>query len=298
MTGRIRGSIVVVLLAIVTTVSLSPAPARAAVLPPGDYRADGPAACVDATITQMRQRFEPLGRACHHNAVFALAYLRTTQTYKWARDQAGFFTDPAWVNHEDAVFAAYYFAAYDDWAAGRRAAVPEAWLITLDAARDRRVTGVGDVMLGMNAHINRDLPFVLASIGLTRPDGTSRKLDHDKVNDFLRLVIDPLLAEEAARFDPFSFFNIGSSVMFSVLVQWREQAWQNAERLVAAPDDTTRAAVAAEIESAAASQARSLRTLNSYLPPLTTTWPRDFYCAGHHMTAPPQPYPFGTPSAY
>jgi hypothetical protein len=176
--------------------------------------------------------------------------------------------------------------------------VPEAWLITLDAARDRRVTGVGDVMLGMNAHINRDLPFVLASIGLTRPDGTSRKLDHDKVNDFLRLVIDPLLAEEAVRFDPFSFVNIGSSLMFSVLVQWREQAWQNAARLVAAPDDTTRAAVAAEIESAAASQARSLRTLNSYLPPLTTTWPRDFYCAGHHMTAPPQPYPFGTPSAY
>jgi hypothetical protein len=36
MTGRIRRAIVVALLAIVTTVSLSPAPARAAVLSPGE----------------------------------------------------------------------------------------------------------------------------------------------------------------------------------------------------------------------------------------------------------------------
>ncbi|HET8660592.1 MAG TPA: DUF5995 family protein [Micromonosporaceae bacterium] len=298
MTGRIRRATVAALLAVVTAMTLSPAAARAAVLPPDNYCPDGQASCVDATIAEMRQRFEPLGRSCHHNAVFALAYLRTTQTYKWARDQSGFFADPAWVNHEDAVFAAYYFTAYDDWAAGRRAAVPQAWLIALDAARDRRVTGAGDVMLGMNAHINRDLPFVLAAIGLTRPDGSSRKPDHDKVNDFLRLVGDPLLAEEAVRFDPFSFASLGSGVMFSVLVQWRERAWQNAERLVAAPDDAARAAVAADIESAAATEALSLRTLNAYVPPFTTTWPRDLYCAGHHATAPPQPYPFGTPSAY
>ena len=298
MAGYIRRATTVALLAIVTAVPLASAPAQASVLPPGDYCPDGQSSCVDDTIAVMRQRFEPLGRACHHNAVFALAYLRTTQTYKWARDQAGFFADPPWVNHEDAVFAAYYFVAYDDWAAGRRSLVPEAWLIALDAARDRRVTGVGDALLGMNAHINRDLPFVLASIGLTRPDGTSRKPDHDKVNEFLRLVIDPLLAEEAARFDPFSFVDFGSSLMFSLLAQWRERAWQSAERLVAAPDPAARAVVAAEIESAAASEARSLRTLNSYLPPLTTTWFRDLYCAGHHATAPPQPYQFGTPSPY
>ncbi|HZN17068.1 MAG TPA: DUF5995 family protein [Micromonosporaceae bacterium] len=298
MTGRIRRAALSALLASVTTMALLPATARAAVLPPDSYCPDGQASCVDATIAEMRQRFEPLGRSCHHNAVFALAYLRTTQTYRWARDQAGFFADPAWVNHEDAVFAAYYLTAYDDWAAGRRAAVPQAWLIALDAARDRRVTGAGDVMLGMNAHISRDLPFVLASIGLTRPDGSSRKPDHDRVNDFLRLVGDPLLAEEAVRFDPFSFVSLGSSVMFSVLVQWRERAWQNAQRLVAATDDDARAAVTADIESAAAAEALSLRTLNAYVPPFTTTWPRDLYCAGHHATAPPQPYPFGTPSPY
>ena len=37
--------------------------------------------CVDATIREMERRFADLGRACSHQAVFALAYLRTTQTY-------------------------------------------------------------------------------------------------------------------------------------------------------------------------------------------------------------------------
>src|SRR5437879_6202282 len=65
--------------------------------------------CVYSTIREMQRRFAPLGQSCAHNAVFSLAYLRTTQTYLWARDQAGYFQDTAFVNHEDAVFAKYYF---------------------------------------------------------------------------------------------------------------------------------------------------------------------------------------------
>src|SRR4029450_12336771 len=84
--------------------------------------------CGDATIREGERRCRSLGPAWDHNAVFALAYLRTTQTYKWARDQSGFFTDTPWVNHEDAVFAKYYFAAYDNWAGGARGQVPQAWL--------------------------------------------------------------------------------------------------------------------------------------------------------------------------
>ena len=60
---------------------------------------------VRAVIREMQRRFEPLGRSCDHNAMFALAYLRTTQTYLWAAQQPGFFQDTPWVNHEDAVFA-------------------------------------------------------------------------------------------------------------------------------------------------------------------------------------------------
>jgi hypothetical protein len=88
----------------------------------GDVCADGAPQCVAATISQMRTRFEPLGRACDHNAAFALTYLRTTQTYQWARDRPGFFADVAGTNHESALFAQYYFGrrCVIDWQDVRR----------------------------------------------------------------------------------------------------------------------------------------------------------------------------------
>ena len=259
--------------------------------------------CLDATIREMERRFAPLGQACDHNAVFALAYLRTTQTYEWARDQAGYFNDTPWVNHEDAVFAKYYFNAYDNWAAGHRSQVPEAWLLAFDAAAGHRVTGSGNLLLGMNAHINRDLPFTLAAIGIATPDGQSRKPDHDKVNQFLNTVVQPLLAELAARFDPtivniVTPYGVGYTALFQTIAAWREQAWRNAELLVTAPTPEIRSAVAAEIEAAAATEALALTAANSYLPPLVTSAPRDAFCASHNGDPPPMSYAFGTASAY
>ena len=259
--------------------------------------------CVDATIREMRRRFKPLGQSCNHNAVFSLAYLRTTQTYKWARDQPGFFADTPWVNHEDAVFAKYYFNAYDDWAAGRRDQVPQAWQIAFDAAAARRVTGSGNLLLGMNAHVNRDLPFVVAAIGIATPDGQSRKPDHDKVNQFLNTVVQPLLAELAARFDPNTInivtpYGVGYTGLFQTLAVWREDAWRNAELLAAAPTPEVRAVVAQGIEATAAAQATALALANSYIPPLTTSASRDAYCADRNANPPPMNYAFGAASAY
>jgi hypothetical protein len=240
--------------------------------------------CVDKTIREMERRFEPLASACDHNAVFSLSYLRTTQVYEEAAAEPGFFSDPYFVNHEDAVFARYYFDAYDDWAAGRSSEVPGAWKVAFDAARARAVSGSGNLFLGMNAHVNRDLPYVLAAIGLVAPDGTSRKPDHDQVNVFLNRVIDPLLAEAAARFDPSMDdagavpLRLGYTSTFQMLAAWREAAWRNAERLVNASSDVERAAVAASIESGATLMASTLKAATSYAWPLQTSASRDAYC--------------------
>ena len=106
------------------------------------------------------------------------------------------------MNHEDVLFARYYFAAHDAWTAGRTASVPPAWRVAFDAARDRAVSANGNLLLGINAHVQRDLPFVLYSVGLVKPDGTSRKPDHDRVNQILNRVTDDVIAEVARRFDP------------------------------------------------------------------------------------------------
>ena len=127
--------------------------------------------CVSKIIREMEQQFAPLAASCHHRAVFALAYLRTTQNYLRSSGTPGFYQDPAYVNHEAVTFAEIYFEAVEDWDAGRRSEVPPAWAVALQAAQEGSVTGSGDLLLGMNAHINRDLPFTLARIGIAAREG-------------------------------------------------------------------------------------------------------------------------------
>jgi hypothetical protein len=245
-----------------------------------DQCSSGSSTCVKATIQKMQRHFEPLARACSHQAIFALAYLRTTQEYARAAAEPGFFADVQFVNHEDAVFAAYYFDAYDAWTANRASQVPKAWAIAFDAAKQRQVSGAGNLLLGMSAHVNRDLPFVLAQLGL------GLKADHDKVNVFLKRVVEPLLAELTRRFDPTiddldTPYGLSHEVMFKVLTGWRELAWQHAVQLVRAPTPAARALVAAEIEAYAASTARELVTSYRYRPGLSDAAQRDAYCATH-----------------
>lgn len=228
--------------------------------------------CVDAVIREMTRRFDPLEAGCDHNALFSLTYLRTTEEYRRAVVEPGFFTDPAFINHQDAVFAAYYFRAWDDYRAGALGAVPRAWQLAFAAADAKRVSGTGNILLGMSAHVNRDLAHVIAGIGLVKPDGSSRKQDHDKVNQFLNRVVEPLLAEAASRFDPtvddtqIHGTQLDEAALLQILVAWREQAWRNAELLVSAPTPAARALVEAEIERVAAVEANLIILATAYTP--------------------------------
>ncbi|RJK97815.1 DUF5995 family protein [Vallicoccus soli] len=242
--------------------------------------------CLERTLRWMRADLDRLAAACHHSSVFALSYLRTTEEYGRAVATPGFFEDPRFLNHYDAVFAEFYVRAREDWDAGRRGDVPPAWRVAFEAAEQRRVPAAADLLLGINAHVNRDLPFVLAGIGLRAPDGTSRKRDHDAVNVFLNRVTEDLIDEAARRFDPSIDdaelpLGLTWTTLMQLLLTWRETAWRNAERLVAAPDEAARARVAAQVEATAEAYARSVVLLTSYLPPLTSPAARERHCAVH-----------------
>ncbi len=241
--------------------------------------------CVDKVIREMTRRFDKLAESCDHDLMFSVTYLRTTEEYLRAATTPGFFQDPTFVNHEDAVFANYYFRPFDAWHAGRTSEVPKAWRIAFDAAEKKTVTGSGDLLLGVNAHINRDLPYVLAGIGLVKPDGTSRKSDHDKVNEFLNRVGDDLYREIVRRFDPTIDDGnlptwLDDMLTFQAFPVMRENAWRNAERLVAARTSSERALVEASIEENAAVTARAIVAATAADAP--TTAARDGYCAVHH----------------
>jgi hypothetical protein len=242
--------------------------------------------CVDKVVREMTRRFEPLASSCDHDAIFSLTYLRVTEEYRRTVEDPTFFDDTSFVNHEDVVFARYYFDAHDAWTAGRIAEVPPAWRVAFDAARDRAVSANGNLLLGINAHVQRDLPFVLYSIGLVKPDGGSRKADHDRVNQILNRVTDDVIAEIARRFDPSIDdgnppTTLDDFVLFQAIVSWRETAWRHAELLALAPTPEAREQVAQEIEGYAASQASAIRTATRYLPLSGGSTARDAYCAIH-----------------
>lgn len=262
--------------------------------------AAGRDACAAKTVREMDDRAEPLASSCSHNAVFALAYQRISEGYVWIRDTTNpdgspHYADRAGINFIVEVFARAYLHAYDEWAAGRPA--PAAWSLAFNAARDKRVSGTGDLMLGISAHINRDLPFVVAAAGLVSPDGRSRKPDYDKVNVLLQELTKPMSAELAQRFDPGLAATGGTlldPVAFQAIVAWRERAWRNAEALVLARTDAERALVAQRIEATAVAEGTLIMATTAYVPLLTSTKTRDSYCAGHHSDVGPLAYPFST----
>jgi hypothetical protein len=241
----------------------------------------GADACIDDVVDRMEARLDRLAATCSHSAIFSLAYLRVTENVRDAV-RSGYFADRAWLNRVDAVFAGLYFDVTGRWEAGERAGIPAAWRIALQAEDDRAMSGLGNFLLAMNAHINRDFPHVLATVGLSGPDG-SHKADHNRYNNRLDSLYMPVFAEEAARFDPtFDDIDAGTAdetVAGVIMRGWREMVWRNAEALVLARTPAARRAVEREIETYAALQAQLIRSVFVARPAR-----RDAWCAAHGVT--------------
>ena len=247
----------------------------------GPVCADGDPACIVEVITEMERRLSSLAASCDHDSVFALAYLRVTENVKAAAD-SGYFADRTWLTQVDAVFAQSYFDTVDAWNAGRTEDVPRAWRIALSASDDRSLTGLGDFMINMNAHINNDFPHALATVGLTAADGSSHKPDHNAYNQRLDSLYGPVFKEEAERFDPtFDDLDAGpfeETAAGVIMRGWREMVWRNAENLATARTPLQRRFAERSIEEYAAAQGAMIRQL---FRSTDGSAARDAWCAGH-----------------
>ena len=224
--------------------------------------------CVHHVIQEMSKRERKLAKACDHDAIFSLVYLRTTEMYEETAEDLG-YADVSSVTREDALFADYYFRAYDTYQSGE-GDVPPAWRIAFDAAQAHELTASGNALLGISAHIQRDLPFTLYDLYLQGHPVSYA--DHTLVNVFLAQV--EYEDEIIARFDPTYPPGDGD---ISGIVYWREIAWQDFEALRDAANETDRAAVAASIEDKAAQAAAYFAYTMAY-PPGTDSSERDAFC--------------------
>src|SRR5215472_11042650 len=117
---------------------------------------------IDDVIERMTVLADELRRDGDARLAFHATYLRTTQAVAAAL-RAGAFEDTDWVDRWDVAFARLYLDALD---AGRRGdPVPGPWAVAFGAAAAQpELPAVRHVLLGMNAHINYDLPQALLAV--------------------------------------------------------------------------------------------------------------------------------------
>jgi Family of unknown function (DUF5995) len=114
---------------------------------------------IEELIARMDALLESLEAAGDQRRHFHATYQRTTVAVA-DRIRDGGFDDPGWVERWDVAFADLYLDALQDGLAGRRPARP--WEVAFGAPAD--LPPLRHVLLGMNAHINYDLPQALLAV--------------------------------------------------------------------------------------------------------------------------------------
>jgi hypothetical protein len=140
---------------------------------------------VTGVAGRMQSRLDALPPGLGRRRIFLGTYQRTTL----AVDKAvadGVFEDRGWVARWEEAFAALYFRAHDADLAGEP--VPRPWRLAFDAPDD--LPELRHVLLGINAHINYDLPQALLAVisvaDFDTPDLMAvRRRDHERIDGVL-----------------------------------------------------------------------------------------------------------------
>src|SRR4051794_39470396 len=133
----------------------------------------------------MQSRLDTLPPGQEHLSDFLGTYLRTTLAVGKAVD-GGAFEDPEWVERWDVAFAELYLDALDAYLSGGAPSRP--WRLAFDAPPD--LPALRHVLLGVNAHVNYDLPQALLAV-ISDADFTdsslmaSRRRDHERIDSIL-----------------------------------------------------------------------------------------------------------------
>ena len=233
---------------------------------------------MEELIGRMAALLEPLQADGDRRRYFHATYQRTTIAIAEELDRGG-FADPEWVERWDIAFADLYLDALEASLAGQLPARP--WEIAFNAPAD--LPPLRHVLLGMNAHINYDLPQALVSVITDEQfdDATMlarREADH-------RAIDDVLAARVAAEDDELTrlsgpgplldrllrpFNRLGTQ---RFLREARRKVWANAIALSRArrqgPDTYT--AVLAQLEELSAAKVTTLQAPGQVLLKLAAT---------------------------
>jgi hypothetical protein len=140
---------------------------------------------IDELIGRMAALLEPLQAGGDQRRYFHATYQRTTIAVAEEIRHGG-FADPGWVERWDIAFAELYLEALEAALAGRKPSRP--WEIAFSAPAG--LPALRHVLLGMNAHINYDLPQALLAVITEEQFGDAallgrREADHQAIDGVL-----------------------------------------------------------------------------------------------------------------
>ena len=243
---------------------------------------------IDELIGRMAAALEQLQAAGDQRQYFHATYQRTTMAVAAELERGG-FADGDWVERWDVVFADLYLDALAAALAGRKPARP--WDIAFGAPAG--LPALRHVLLGMNAHINFDLPQALVAVitGEQFDDPAllaRREADHKAIDTVLASRVAAEYGERTAISGPGTLldrllrpFNQLATQRF--LREAREKVWANAIVLSQArrrgPD--AYAAVLAQLEELSAAKVAALMAPGQVLLKLAAT--------GFGVQLPPSP---------
>jgi hypothetical protein len=233
---------------------------------------------MDELIARMAALLEPLEADGDQRRFFHATYQRTTIAVA-AEIKRGGFADTEWVERWDVAFADLYLKALEASLAGRRPSQP--WDVAFRAPAG--LPALRHVLLGMNAHINYDLPqALLAVITDEQFDDPAlqarREADHKAIDDVLasrvaaeddeltRISGPPSLLDRLLR--PFN--QLGTR---RFLREARAKVWANAIALNRArrPGPEPYAALLAQLEELSAAKVTELQAPGQVLLKLAAT---------------------------
>jgi hypothetical protein len=168
-------------------------------------------------------------------SVFLSAYNTISKAIAAGVD-GGTFHDPAWTERYGVTFAELYRQSLVAFESGS-GVLPTAWRISFQESKAGRLLVMQDLVLGIHAHVNHDLAWALAGLGID-PNRAARLHDHTAVNAILDRTTDALQARLA------QLYARGLGTMDALLGRMdesfssvavrlaRQHAWTNAVSLV------------------------------------------------------------------
>ncbi len=187
----------------------------------------------------METLLDPLEEAGDARRFFHATYLRTTRAVRDAL-RAGLFSDPQWVERWDVAFADLYLDALAAYSGG--GPVPRPWAVAFRAAQEQpSAPALRHVLLGMNAHINYDLPQALLAVISPAEFAdpalrARRRADHQRIDEVLSRQVGAEDAELARAGGPRSRADVllgpaNQAASRRFLRESRVKVWHNAVAL-------------------------------------------------------------------